>query len=534
MGRFAKEVDDFIAAFKAGNDIGYRMRYFQLQQRQQQLREMQLFQRQQRGTSGGMPNDTQDLINQGRGKRFGPGSENETTPSPTKQATVQPKKADIPDATPTAKPLASGGSDGATPSSKGGSSGGGEKQASITDKYPGSYQTAALETGTMNDASPVRAAISGASRPLGGGAGGASPVAFGTNSVVMYKALTDLGVKPQVAAGAVGSMMGESGRHLNPAAYNPNDRGKPSGGALQWRAERLEGLYNFAGTRDINKIPIETQAKWMQQELRGSEKGALNALLNGNTVADGASAWTHKFERPANADGETARRTPMGEQFWKTIESGNIASTTPNRNQDAGNSRVQTAAVDTGTKTDATPPAPAAQTTPTNGATPATSATPPTPSTTSSAVPANDVPLPPKRPDDLNPEFPNNKGQQPPEPPRRPEMGPPMPESMQPAQQPQQAVGGEQLQPAGEATPQQDGWSFLDDIGQGFEQFGNDVESFFSDLNVPADWDVGAGSDWGTASSGGGDFGGIGGALGGIGDAIGGLFSGFNRGGMVR
>lgn len=538
--RFAREVDDFIAAFKTGNSIGYQMRYFQLQQRQMQLRERQMdlrerqLEQRQRGTGGGggMPSDTQELIDQGRGKRFGPGSENETTPA-NKQATVQPKKADIPDATPTAKSPSGGGSDGATPSSgsSGGSSGdGGGKRASITDRYPGSYQTAALETGTMNDASPIRTSVG--PRPAGGGVGGASPTSFGSNSVVMYRALTDLGVKPQVAAGAVGSMMGESGKHLNPAAYNPNDRGKPSGGALQWRDDRLRGLYNFAGVNDIKQIPIETQAKWMQHELQGSEHRALDALLKGNTVADGARAWTYQFERPFDKPGETARRTPMGEQFWRTIEGGSIPATTSgSRNQDAGNARQQTAAIDTGTKTDASSPAPTAAVTPSSGATPSAPATPTTPSSAPSAVPASDVPLPPKRPDDLNPEFPNNKNQPAPEPPRRPEMGPPMPETAQPAVEPLQPAA----QPTAEPAAQQDGWSFLDDIGQGLDSFGKDVESFFSDLNVPADWDVGsADPNWGTASDAGGGFGGIGGALSGIGDALGGLFSGFNRGGMVR
>lgn len=273
----------------------------------------------------------------------------------------------------------------------------------------------------------------------GAGVGGATPASFGSNSMAMYTALTDLGVKPEVAAGAVGSMMGESGRHLNPAAYNPNDRGKPSGGALQWRAERLEGLYNFAGTRDINRIPIETQAKWMQQELQGSEKGALNALLSGNTVADGASAWTHKFERPQYADKETARRTPMGQQFWASIQNGSVAATTPSRhNRDAGNTRnpAQVAA-NTTTMNDASPaPRPSGSvTTPSASATPTTTPSATTPTTTAAApTPGAEAPLPPRRPADLGqPEVPL--------PPRRPdELSQPQ-QPAQPAQTAQQDDG---------------------------------------------------------------------------------------------
>lgn len=196
---------------------------------------------------------------------------------------------------------------------------------------------------------PSNAVTPPAGERAGAGVGGATPASFGSNSMAMYKALTDLGVKPEVAAGAVGSMMGESGRHLNPAAYNPNDRGMPSGGALQWRGDRLSGLYNFAGTSDIRQIPIETQAKWMQQELQGKESGALQSLLKGNSVQDGARAWTHNFERPQDAAGETARRTPMGEQFWASVQNGSVASNTPsNRNRDAGNVQapVKVAAAD--------------------------------------------------------------------------------------------------------------------------------------------------------------------------------------------
>lgn len=93
-------------------------------------------------------------------------------------------------------------------------------------------------------------------------------------------------------------------------------------------------------------------------------------------------------------------------------------------------------------------------------------------------------------------------------------MGPPAPEAVPASAQP----GQEAIAPAAQQPAQDDGWSFLDDIGQG-------IDDFFNDLSVPADWDVGSG----------GDVGGIGDALGGIGDAIGGAIGGlFSNGGMVR
>jgi hypothetical protein len=312
----------------------------------------------------------------------------------------------------------------------------------------------------------------------GAGAGGATPTSFGTNSMVMYKALTDLGVKPEVAAGAVGSMMGESGRHLDPTAYNPNDRGKPSGGALQWRDDRLRGLYSFAGTTDINKIPIETQAKWMQRELLSNENRALQSLLKGSTVADGARSWTFDFERPADKPGETARRTPMGEQFWRTMQSGSIpATTTGSRNRDAGNARapVQVAQADNGIRNDASPVA-SATTTPATGATPATGGSPTTlvsPPTMPqpAAVPASTAPLPPRRPETITPAT---TGPQ-----THANMGPPMPVQQQPA-------------PAARKAEEDPVGGFFKDIGSVFsgepirDQYGREWDALYGFEKPPA------------------------------------------------
>ena len=44
---------------------------------------------------------------------------------------------------------------------------------------------------------------------------------FGETDKLVMDQLTSRGVSPQVAAGAVGSMMGESGKGLNPAAEFP-------------------------------------------------------------------------------------------------------------------------------------------------------------------------------------------------------------------------------------------------------------------------------------------------------------------------
>ena len=52
---------------------------------------------------------------------------------------------------------------------------------------------------------------------VGGSTG--SQVSYGSQQAALMHELTSRGVKPEVAAGAVGSIMGESGSHLNPAVY---------------------------------------------------------------------------------------------------------------------------------------------------------------------------------------------------------------------------------------------------------------------------------------------------------------------------
>jgi hypothetical protein len=217
--------------------------------------------------------------------------------------------------------------DGAGGGGKDGGAGGGKKSGGSSGKGK-SDTTSALEKAIQagrDGFDPSKAVINPAAPSAGGSTGGGATQA---HKMIMDE-LINRGVRPEVAAGAVGSLMGESGSRLNPAAYNPNDNGSPSGGIAQWHKERLDGLYKFAGTNDINKIPLETQVKYLGHELDTTHKHVLEGLLQGRTVQDGNSIWTRSYEVPANADHQVELRQKNGDSLWSSYSNNSFASATP-------------------------------------------------------------------------------------------------------------------------------------------------------------------------------------------------------------
>lgn len=117
------------------------------------------------------------------------------------------------------------------------------------------------------------------------------------------KGLTDVQV-----AGILGNWGEESG--LNPNANNPNDVGKRSFGLAQWRAERLERLFNYSGTRTPS---LKQQLDFTWHELTGSEYGTLSKLKRASTVEQATSAFIG-YERP---EGYTAAN-PQGAKSYNS------------------------------------------------------------------------------------------------------------------------------------------------------------------------------------------------------------------------
>jgi hypothetical protein len=131
--------------------------------------------------------------------------------------------------------------------------------------------------------------------------------------------LISRGVKPDVAAGAVAGIMGESGGNLDPTAYNAKEN---SGGFAQWHLDRLtgdHGLLAFAqanGVPGINvnngpdskKVPLSVQIKYLGHELDGRYSGVLKGLQSLNTGQEGLELWVNNYESPLDKRGAIAQR----------------------------------------------------------------------------------------------------------------------------------------------------------------------------------------------------------------------------------
>lgn len=153
----------------------------------------------------------------------------------------------------------------------------------------------------------------------GGGAG--NTVLSGSNAnenaKSWYKFLTTstdqggLGRTPSQAKGEIASMMGESGTKLNPASYNPNDLGMPSGGTVQWRGSRLDGLYKFAEEQGKPWTDIGVQQQYYRKEmLDPSKEGRANKrILSASTSEEALDAHVRHFERPKYPDSEVNKRS---------------------------------------------------------------------------------------------------------------------------------------------------------------------------------------------------------------------------------
>ena len=138
------------------------------------------------------------------------------------------------------------------------------------------------------------------------------------NALMLYNKFLELGVAPGTAAGAVGSMIGESGEKLNPAAINPKDGrdGSDSIGMGQWNQGRATALRRTAEQMGTSWTDPRAQIAHVGNELQGSHRHVLKALLAaGDDVRAGNDIWTKQYEVPANAGAVARARLGDGIRF---------------------------------------------------------------------------------------------------------------------------------------------------------------------------------------------------------------------------
>ncbi|CAB5220361.1 hypothetical protein UFOVP235_47 [uncultured Caudovirales phage] len=117
---------------------------------------------------------------------------------------------------------------------------------------------------------------------------------FSPNAQAAYSQLLALGYQPHQAAGIVGNLMAESGPGVSPTI--PGDKGKAIGIA-QWRDSRRQELMRFAAKGGMDPHALDTQVKFLDSELRTTERSTLDAINRSSTPQEAATAFLG-FERP--------------------------------------------------------------------------------------------------------------------------------------------------------------------------------------------------------------------------------------------
>ncbi|MBS4050222.1 MAG: hypothetical protein KGZ69_03350 [Methylomonas sp.] len=116
----------------------------------------------------------------------------------------------------------------------------------------------------------------------------------------MYDYIVSRGVSHEHALGMITNMQGESG--FNPAAYNPNDLGAPSGGLFQHHKGRLSAM---------EKAVPDWKTNWKGQiDYALGERETQKYL--GTKYKDGSEAtagFVEQFEKPKDARQAIAKRT---------------------------------------------------------------------------------------------------------------------------------------------------------------------------------------------------------------------------------
>lgn len=159
---------------------------------------------------------------------------------------------------------------------------------------------------------------------------------YSTNAATVYNMMKSQGfTNHNMLIGILASLRGE-------ALNNPKDEhmdryadGTPAGlatGIAQWRAERREGLFNFAKQNGSDPYHILTQIAWLITELNTTEKANLQEVIkwaeaNGGTAEAYTKAFTALVERPAGMWDEGANRTQFISEVEQAVRDGVAVST---------------------------------------------------------------------------------------------------------------------------------------------------------------------------------------------------------------
>lgn len=127
--------------------------------------------------------------------------------------------------------------------------------------------------------------------------------------------LVDKGWTVEQATGITANLQQES--QFNPNAVGDGGRAY---GIAQWHPDRQREFYNKFG-KQIQNSNLQEQLDFLHYEMtEGKEKRAGDALKETSTARAAAEVVSRKYERPADADGEAARRGASAERLLTNFQ----------------------------------------------------------------------------------------------------------------------------------------------------------------------------------------------------------------------
>ncbi len=121
-------------------------------------------------------------------------------------------------------------------------------------------------------------------------------VGSSANAEYAYNYFISKGLSPEQAAGIIGNLQAESGKNLNPSAYNPAGGGDGAKGIAQWRGDRQTRFQNRYG-KDLLNATLNEQLDYIMYEFNTTEAESYNAIKKANSPAESARAFDSLFER---------------------------------------------------------------------------------------------------------------------------------------------------------------------------------------------------------------------------------------------
>ncbi|WP_236225603.1 phage tail tip lysozyme [Pseudomonas pseudonitroreducens] len=124
-----------------------------------------------------------------------------------------------------------------------------------------------------------------------------------------------LGWTKEQAAGIAANLSAESS--FDPGAVGD---GGQAYGVAQWHPDRQDAFRQWAG-KDIRQSTLEEQLRFVHHELtEGNEKRAGDLLRLAKSAGQAGSVVSRHYERPADKDGEAARRSASAERILSATQ----------------------------------------------------------------------------------------------------------------------------------------------------------------------------------------------------------------------